>query len=109
MTVPKAAYDRVGAAVDDLEGFVDVPRDIDGVEVAILFRTTADGRIKVSLRSVPPVDVRAIAAEMGGGGHTRAAATVVKGALGEVVADVVARVEGVLAAPGAPAALSTDC
>lgn len=109
MTVPKAAYDRVGATVDDLEGFVDVPRDIDGVAVAILFRTTADGRIKVSLRSMPPVDVRAVAAEMGGGGHTRAAATVVHGALGEVVADVVARVEGVLAAHGARAALSTDC
>ncbi len=92
ITVPKEAYDRLGATVDDLEGFVDVPRSVAGVEVAILFRTTADGRIKVSLRSLPPVDVHVIAAELGGGGHVRAAAAVVKGPLEEAVQRVVGRV-----------------
>ncbi len=93
MTVPKEAFDRLGATVDDLEGFVDVPRDIAGVEVAALFRTTADGRIKVSLRSRPPADVNAIAVELGGGGHVRAAAAVVKGPLDEAVERVVRRLE----------------
>lgn len=93
MTVPKEAYDRLGATVEDLEGFVDVPRDIAGVEVAVLFRTTADGRIKVSLRSRPPVDVNVIAAELGGGGHVRAAAAVVGGVPEEVVERVVGRLE----------------
>ena len=97
MIVPKDAYDRLGATVEDLEGFVDVPRDIAGVEVAVLFRTTADGRIKVSLRSVSPVDVNVIATELGGGGHVRAAAAVVGGALEEVVERVVTRVEHGLA------------
>lgn len=92
MIVPKEAYGRLGATVDDLEGFVDVPRDIAGVEVAVLFRTTADGRIKVSLRSRAPADVNVIAAELGGGGHVRAAAAVVKGPLEEVVERVVRRV-----------------
>ncbi len=96
MTVPKEAYDRLGATVEDLEGFVDVPRSVAGVEVAILFRTTADGRIKVSLRSLPPVDVRGIAVELGGGGHVRAAAAVVKGPLEAAVDRVVGRVEGVV-------------
>ena len=96
MTVPKDVYDRVGAGVDDLEGFVDVPRDIDGVRVAMLFRTTADGRIKVSLRSVPPIDVGAVATGFGGGGHARAAAAVVTGPLGEVIARVLRRVERVV-------------
>ena len=93
MIVPKQAYDRLGATVEDLEGFVDVPRDVAGVEVAVLFRTTADGRIKVSLRSLPPVDVNVIAVELGGGGHVRAAAAVVKGPLDEAVERVVRRVE----------------
>lgn len=97
MIVPKDAYDRLGATVEDLEGFVDVPRDIAGVEVAALFRTTADGRIKVSLRSTSPVDVNVIATELGGGGHVRAAAAVVGGALEEVVKRVVGRVEQGLA------------
>ena len=93
MTVPKDAYDRLGATVEDLEGFVDVPREVAGVEVAMLFRTTADGRIKVSLRSLPPVDVNVIAAELGGGGHVRAAAAVVRGPLEKAVERVVRRVE----------------
>ena len=92
MIVPKDAYDRLEATVDDLEGFVDVPRDIAGVDVAVLFRTTVDGRIKVSLRSVSPVDVNVIATELGGGGHVRAAAAVVGGGLDEVVGRVVRRV-----------------
>ncbi len=93
MIVPKEAYDRLGATVEDLEGFVDVPRDVAGVEVAMLFRTTADGRIKVSLRSLAPVDVNVIAVELGGGGHVRAAAAVVKGPLVEALERVVRRVE----------------
>ena len=92
MTVPKDAYDRLGATVEDLEGFVDVPREVAGVEVAMLFRTTADGRIKVSLRSLPPVDVNVIAVELGGGGHVRAAAAVVGGPLEKAVERVVRRV-----------------
>ena len=92
MIVPKETYDRLGAAVEDLEGFVDVPREVAGVEVAALFRTTADGRIKVSLRSLAPVDVNVIAVELGGGGHVRAAAAVVKGPLDEAVERVVGRV-----------------
>ena len=47
---------------------MDVPREVAGVEVAALFRTTTDGRIKVSLRSLAPVDVNVIAVELGGGG-----------------------------------------
>ena len=93
MTVPKDAYDRLGATVGDLEGFVDVPREVAGVEVAMLFRTTADGRIKVSLRSLPPVDVNVIAVELGGGGHVRAAAAVVGGPLEKAVERVVRRAE----------------
>ena len=97
MTVPKDAYDRLGATVDDLEGFVDMPRSVAGVEVAMLFRTTTDARIKVSLRSLPPLDVNAIAAELGGGGHVRAAAAVVNGPLEAAVERVVARVEEAVA------------
>ncbi len=93
MTVPADAYLRLGATLEDLEGFVDVPRAIGGVEVAALFRTTSDGRIKVSLRSLPPADVNRIAVELGGGGHLRAAAAVVKGPLEAAIATVVARVE----------------
>lgn len=96
MIVPKEPYDRLGATVDDLEGFVDVPRDVDGVEVAILFRTTRDGRIKVSLRALAPAQVRGVARALGGGGHPQAAAAVVSGKLEKVVERVVEMVVGEL-------------
>ena len=102
MTVPDDAYRRLGATVEDLEGFVDVPRAVAGVEVAVLFRTTSDGRIKVSLRSLPPVDVNGLAVELGGGGHVRAAAAVVKGPLADAMERVVERVEQELKASRDP-------
>lgn len=89
MTIPRDAFDRLGATIDDLEGFADVPRNLAGVEVAILFRTTSDGRIKVSLRSLAPASVNGIARTLGGGGHAQAAAAVVSGSLEEVVGRVV--------------------
>ncbi len=90
ITVPKGAFERLEATVDDLEGFVDVPRNLAGVDIAILFRTTRDNRIKVSLRSQAPIAVNGIAKTLGGGGHAQAAAAVVSGSLEAVTARVVA-------------------
>ena len=96
MTVPKDDFDRLGATVDDLEGFVDVPRNLAGVELAILFRTTSDGRIKVSLRSLAPAAVNGIARALGGGGHAQAAAAVVSGPLEKAIDRVVQMATGSL-------------
>ncbi len=100
MTVSREAFDRLGATGDDLEGFVDVPRDLAGVEIAILFRTTKDGRIKVSLRALPPTAVNGIARELGGGGHAQAAAAVVSGKLDSVRERVVAMAVAALGGAG---------
>jgi phosphoesterase RecJ-like protein len=57
----------------DVEGLVNYPRSIEGVEVAISFKLTNDNKIKVGLRSKKYVDVSKIAAAFDGGGHKRAA------------------------------------
>ena len=111
MIVPAGPFRSLGATVDDLEGFVDVPRSIEGVEVALLFRTTSDGNTKVSLRSAGEAVVHGVARALGGGGHPRAAGAVVKGPPPAVVGDVVDRVAALLsrgaAAPSrGPASLS---
>lgn len=94
MLVPSGAYARTEAAVDDLEGFVDVPRSIRGVDVALLFRVAKDGQTKVSMRSGSSVDVNRLAAAFGGGGHPRAAGALlpepIEDAAERVVAAVVA-------------------
>ncbi|MDF2572491.1 MAG: nrnA [Sporomusa sp.] len=56
---------------DDTEGFINYPRNIEGVEIAIMFKE-ADNNIRVSLRS-KTADVSQIALAFGGGGHARAA------------------------------------
>ena len=58
--------------VDDVDGLVDYPRGIEGVEVAIAFKIIETKKIKVSLRSKKYVDVSRIACEFNGGGHRRA-------------------------------------
>lgn len=84
MTIPTEAYEAFSAAPDDLEGFVDYPREIEGVEVGILFREAARGGTKVSFRSNGKVDVNALARAFGGGGHVKAAGALVESPLPEV-------------------------
>lgn len=70
---------------EDTEGLVNYPRNIEGVEVGILFKQLARDEIKVSLRSSGHVDVSAIAKSFGGGGHARAAGCTLRYALGEAI------------------------
>jgi bifunctional oligoribonuclease and PAP phosphatase NrnA len=77
MSVPTEAYRELGCRPDDLEGMVDFPREVEGVEVAILFRELDDGSTKLSFRSNGPVDVNRLARQFGGGGHARASGAVV--------------------------------
>ncbi len=84
MTIPSDAFRELGASVDDIEGLVDYPRDIEGVEVGLLFRETVRGGTKVSFRSNGRVDVNALAREFGGGGHLKASGALVEGPISEV-------------------------
>ena len=69
---------------DALEGFINYPRSIVGVEVAVSFRDEEGGVFRVSFRSKGRVDVSAVAARFGGGGHRNAAGCTVPGTLADV-------------------------
>jgi phosphoesterase RecJ-like protein len=70
----QAMLDEAGATFDDMEGFVEYPRSLAGVEVAALFRVDGRGRTRVSLRSGITYSVKELAERYGGGGHRQAAA-----------------------------------
>jgi phosphoesterase RecJ-like protein len=89
MQVPRKAYVDLGAEPDDLEGLVDYPRSVDGVEVGLLFRQTEKGDTKVSFRSNGEVDVNALARRFDGGGHVKASGALLKGPPEKVVTRVV--------------------
>ncbi|MCR4308986.1 MAG: bifunctional oligoribonuclease/PAP phosphatase NrnA [Deltaproteobacteria bacterium] len=69
---------------DALEGFINYPRSIVGVEVAVSYREEEGGVIRVSFRSKGRVDVSAVSARFGGGGHRNAAGCSVPGTLADV-------------------------
>lgn len=97
MTVPLDAYLELGCTPSDLEGMVDLPREVEGVEVGLLFRELEDGQTKVSFRSNGPVDVNELARRFDGGGHVRAAGALVKAPLARareaVLGETLERVE----------------
>lgn len=84
ITVPPGSVERHGVTSDDLDGVVEHARSIAGIRMAMLFREIAQGRIKVSLRSVGPVDVASFAKPFGGGGHVKAAGLSLEGSLADV-------------------------
>ena len=85
-----------GAVGEDLEGLVNYARNIDGVEVGMLFKVTEKNDVKVSFRSAGAADVAAIAQAFGGGGHVRASGCRLPGPLPAAMDAVVAAVRKAL-------------
>lgn len=98
--VTRGMLEGAGATDDDCEGLVTFTRSIDTVEVGMMFRETADGKVKASLRSKRIIDVSEIAQHFGGGGHARAAGCVLDCSLDEAMDRVVEEVEVALSEAG---------
>lgn len=77
----------------DLEAFVDYPRTISGVEVALFFKEIEPELLKVSVRTKSCVDATRIAALFGGGGHKRAAGFKVNGRLEQCEEEIIRTVK----------------
>ncbi len=96
VTVTLDMYAVTGADADLTDGFVNYPRSIRGVEVAIFYRQLSENRWKVGFRSKGKVNVAAFSRAMGGGGHHNAAGCTIDGTLDEVRDTVRAIVESSL-------------
>jgi len=66
-------FEASGAKREDTEEFINLPRALRSVKVAVFFKETLDGYIKVSLRAKGECDVSQVASKYGGGGHRNAA------------------------------------
>lgn len=76
--VTDADLAECGANRAEAEGIVNFLTGTDGTKAAAILHEMSDGW-RVSMRSLPPVNVAAICAEFGGGGHPRAAGCTIKG------------------------------
>ena len=73
-SMPYSAKAELGVEDDDLATIIEIPRSVSTAEVAISVRQPDEkGFFRVSMRSVGEIDVAAVCAAFGGGGHKRAA------------------------------------
>jgi len=84
LTLPQAAWQRIGVKVEESEDFVSQAMAVRGVRVGVFVREKGDGLIRVSLRARDGVDVNRIASRFGGGGHPQAAGFRVTGDLVDI-------------------------
>jgi len=96
MSLPYEETRAINALDLHPEGIINFTRTVKGVEVGILFREVEPGIIKIGFRSKHEVDVSALAAHFGGGGHKQAAGARQVGSLEKISADVLNYVKGVL-------------
>lgn len=92
VSVKENQIKRIGASPAESGDFVNIPRSLEGVIVAISFREIDSNTVKVSLRS-QLVDVAKLAQQFGGGGHARAAGCTLSGSLDEVKRKLISEAE----------------
>ena len=107
--VQQAALARAGLGWDDTEGFIDYARSVRGVEVALAFKELGPAATRVSLRGRGGVDVAALAARFGGGGHRDAAGCTVALPLAEARRTVLAAAQELLERLGLVEAAARAC
>ncbi len=96
ITLTQEMLEKTGASANDMEGIVDYPLSMEGIDLAAFFREEAKGQYRVSLRSKNHYDVSTVAERFGGGGHKNAAGLAVQGSFQEVVGKVVLELEQLL-------------
>ena len=88
ITLTSEMLAATGATPEHTDRFINYPRSVRGVEVAICFRQLGPASFKVGFRSKGKIDVGALAREFGGGGHHNAAGATIDQEL-PVVRDLV--------------------
>ena len=90
---------RSSAGPEHTDGFINFPRSVAGVEVALFFRELEEDRFKVGFRSKGKVDVGGLSRALGGGGHYNAAGAVVDGDIDQVKSSVLGLLDNLMESP----------
>ena len=96
MTITQEMLSKTGTRAEDIDGLINYARRIEDVKIAALIHEKQNGRhnlkdsgrYHVSLRSDGSVDVAAMAASFGGGGHISAAGFDVQSCLTDIKSDI---------------------
>ena len=102
LRVEDRMFAAAGTETDLTDGFINYARAIRGVEVATQIREAGGGAWRVSFRSRGKVDVSALAAKFGGGGHYNAAGCTIVGSSDEIVSKLSQALVDLLDTPSSP-------
>lgn len=80
-----------GCSAADIDDQINVPRSLEGAEVAMLFTEGKPGKTRINFRSSGEVTIVELAGEFGGGGHNQAAGAVLDCGVREAIDRVVPR------------------
>jgi phosphoesterase RecJ-like protein len=95
-SVSEEVMERYGVTRQDIGGVVSMLNHTKDAEVAVFVYPAGEHEFKVSLRSSYYIDVSAVAASFGGGGHVRAAGCTIAGTEKSVVETVTKRISEML-------------
>lgn len=84
MCLTQDLLDSADSTLNDTEGIINLPLTARDIQAVVFFKALEPGEVRVSMRSKSDVDVRAVAVDYGGGGHTNAAGFTVAGKVPEV-------------------------
>lgn len=87
--LPFAVLEKLASPAES-EEWAGYPRSLDTAVISVCFKESEPGQIRLSFRSKGSVDVAALAARWGGGGHRNAAGATVNGAFATVERTVIA-------------------
>ncbi len=85
-----------GAEMEETEGIIDVLQSLDTMECALLFKQEGENLTKVSVRTRGDVAAHSLVAEVGGGGHLRAAGAEVEMSLKELEQVILSKARAIL-------------
>lgn len=86
-----ASYDEIhdaGCTAADIDDQINIPRSLDGVQLAMLFTEGRKGKTRINFRSSGKVTVLALAEQFKGGGHIQAAGAILDAPLADAIAVV---------------------
>ena len=98
--VTQAMLHQAGAIMEETEGIIDVLQSLDTMECAVLFKEEGPLLAKVSVRTRGDLAAYELVAELGGGGHFRAAGAEVEAPLAEVREVVLGKARAAIAKGG---------
>ena len=92
MKLTEKDMDAFDVDSEDTHGFVNHLLILDNIKVAMMFREIGT-KVKISMRSAGDIDVGIMAQALGGGGHDHSAATIIDGAIDEVIEETIPKIQ----------------